>query len=86
MYPYNSEDKENYNPEMKSFSPKRLVNHRRYKVLKEIVQRAEKDKENKAGENNNSILREKMEHAVAEEATPVPSLDFIDESDRKYGL
>jgi hypothetical protein len=84
-----TEDKENYNPVVNTFSPVKLVNQKRYKTLKNIVMKASSDgrlkiiplqeKNGNVKINNNVNINNTNEEGIKE-------LEFKDETIKKYGL
>lgn len=80
--PHEDENKENYNPELKRYSPSKLVNLKRYKVLKELVL---KNKAVNTTENKGKIFQERTDENKEEEIAD-KKLEFKDESTKTYGL
>lgn len=93
-YQAEADNKENYNPDLKTFSPQRLVNQKRYKVLKSIVMRNQKAVSSEAHplKERAGIHRECVEpHAcIEDELRPseacLKDLAFEDETERRFGL
>lgn len=76
------EDQENYNPVLQSHSPVKLLNQKRYKVLKELAMQ---------GKRANAIccpLKEKIELPTLEAPTKevFKQLEFEDESVKTFGI
>lgn len=82
------DDKENYNPDSKTYSPPRLVNQKRYKILKGItmscVSRKQDDMPLK--ERTNIRDRSKQDETTANQITLMKPLEFVDESNKTYGI
>lgn len=101
-YQTEADNKENYNPDLKTFSPQRLVNQKRYKVLKSIVMKNQKYVESSeilALKERNNMCKEEMENVPSQSSGSVPDglhaletgclvrdLEFEDETERKFGL
>jgi len=68
-------NKENYNPALKMYSPKRLENQKRYQILKELTQRS----------HNVDTAPERVE-ASAQEEPFSKDIEFEDETIRRFGL
>lgn len=88
-----TEDKENYDPVASTFSPVKLVNQRRYKILKNIVMKSTTENRNKnilQEKNGNTKLaldtNKTNEENSFSELINLKDLNFKDESVRKYGL
>lgn len=80
-----SEDKENFNPEANCYSPRKLVNQKRYKVLKALTMR------NRTMREEDLPLKEKVDCAEneiykKEESTTMKMLEFKDETTRRFGI
>lgn len=76
------EDQENYNPVLQARSPVKLVNQRRYKVLKELSMQGKRMNASSfpLKEKNNSLT---IESTTQEIFKP---LEFIDESVKTFGI
>lgn len=81
--PMNPEDKENFDPVLKTYSPVKLVNQKRYKTLRDIVMNNNPKKEKKEHplkEKTNTEKREKKEECKFKK------LEFEDETVKRYGI
>lgn len=76
------EDQENYNPILQAHSPVKLVNQKRYKVLRELSMQGRK------ASTASFPLKEKSEIQVSEITTKeiFKPLEFEDESKRTFGI
>lgn len=88
MHPYNLDDKENYNSDLKNISPKRLIHHKRYKVLKEIVRKSVLNKMEYLTDKQADIPKNtNYDDEIKDEADNCyPALEFVDESTKRYGM
>lgn len=70
-------NKENYNPVLKMYSPKRLVNQKRYRILRELTQRP-----------SAADPRPSERVAACDERDDVCAgeIEFEDETVRRFGL
>ena len=84
MFPYDMDDKENYDPVLKTYSPKRLVNQKRYRVLRSIVLGNKKSGNVGSWEISKDADCTDKDGAGAENSGAF--LEFVDESVRLFGL
>lgn len=89
MYFFPTEDKENYNPDSKTYSPARLVNQKRYKVLKALTMNSMSRKHDELPLKEKTNQQEKSKPQEPQLEAPSPQmkpLKFKDESRKVYGL
>jgi len=83
------EDKENYNPDSKTYSPPRLVNQKRYKVLKALTMNSVFKKQDDIPLKERTNLpqdKSRTEEAKAGSQAVMKPLEFVDESRKTYGI
>jgi len=89
-----ADNKENFNPDLNTYSPQKLVNQRRYKILKNIVMKnssyAEPILKNagplKEKDGNIAISVEDKAKEKEKKGLQLKILEFVDEAKRKFGL
>lgn len=98
-YHAETDNKENYNPDLKTFSPQKLVNQKRYKVLKNIVMKNQKSPEPLPLKERVDTHKDEVEVIPSQSSESMPGephalgsghalrdLAFEDETERKFGL
>lgn len=89
MYNLNdTEDKENYDPVVNTFSPVKLINQRRYKTLKSIVMKASSESRMKSVplQERNGKSKITIDTNNMDEESTLKELQFKDETIRRFGL
>lgn len=84
-----TEDKENLNPDSKTYSPARLVNQKRYKVLKALTMNSipKKQEDFPLKEKTNTQEKIKTQEKQREETIDqMKPLKFVEEGKKTYGI
>lgn len=78
------EDKENFNPDLNSYSPRRLVHQKRYKVLKAFALSNRSKKEEIPLKEKEKEIEKK--NVCKEERKTMKKLEFEEETGKRFGI